>query len=250
MPHSFTTHPVVGQPGVGGLNWGTLLINWINSAEAAMNENLDSINNHDHDSDYAGLIHSHYAEQIETQVDGQNLDEALFDIMGQSSVPINLATIKSWYDVMNPDTSGISANASVSNMYWGVKIVCSPSSPIFVRSWEVIVKKGTSIIYQNSSSGSVFYVHETFGFESGDELTIQVKYYTGTNTVVSSDYYSHTYNPLVNPDIAALQTQLANLSLANIIDSLVQDDAAMTAFANRLQSSNLLANKIASILGT
>lgn len=110
------------------------------------------------------------------------------------------------------------------------------------------VRKGANIIYQSSGAGSVFYVHESFGFGPSDQITVQVKLYTGINSAITSEIYQHTYNPPVNPDIVALQSQIEGLTLGNIIDSLVQDDAAMTAFANRLQSSNLLANKIASIL--
>jgi hypothetical protein len=250
MSYSFPNKPVVGEPGIGEDNWGTLLNSLLTSIESAINTNLGLIGSHDHAAVYSTLVHGHQAGQILTPIEGKCLDEILSEINGQSTVPISLKTLSDWYNVLNPDISEIGAQANISSTYWGIVVTCNPSSPIFVRTWEVNVRKGTNIIYQSSGASSVFYVHESFGFEPNDQITVQVKLYTGINSAVTSEIYQFTYNPPLNPDIVALQSQVENLTLANIIDTLVADDAAMTAFANRLQASNLLANKVASIINT
>jgi hypothetical protein len=141
----------------------------------------------------------------------------------------------------NPDLKWTAVEIDPTNSQ--ILRVLYPQSNIYTMSYERFKDSGFDLI-----AGNVFYVHESFGFGPSDQITVQVKLYTGINSAITSEIYQHTYNPPVNPDIVALQSQIEGLTLGNIIDSLVQDDAAMTAFANRLQSSNLLANKIASIL--
>lgn len=247
--HTFPDKPIVGQPGIGEDNWGTLLNALFASYEAAINSNLGLIGTHNHDAAYAAKTHTHQADAIITPLTGTpTLDAVLASIVGGSEVPISLADLKAWYDIQNPDLTGIEASANVNSTYWGVMVVCSVSVPIFVRSWEVIVKKGESVLYQGSGAGNVFYVHDGCGFVASDELSVRVKLYTGANDSVTSLWYTHTYNPPTNPEISAMQAQLAGLTLGNIIDSLVQDENALNALANVLQGSNLLANKVANIM--
>jgi hypothetical protein len=282
MSHDFTTHPVVGEPGVGGLNWGVLLVNWINCAESAINSNLNSISGHDHDTRYfteteinswrnavtmdemgflhgvtaniqdqidgkAASGHGHEANNVECNVSG-NVGQAIFDISGGSSIPISLASLKNWYDIMNPEISGVTIQPHIKNGFGGIGIYCAASTPIFVRTWEIIVKKNNIIIYQASSSNPSFFVDEGEGFENGDSLSVQIRLYTGTNSCIVSDMYNYTYTRQESPAIAEIQAKLTNLTIVNIIDTFVQDDAAMTAQANRVASSTLLATKVASIM--
>lgn len=285
MPFTFPTKPVVGQPGVGSDNWGTLLNAWIASAESAMNSNLSSLGTHNHDDRYyteteistwrnavtqtemgylhgvtsaiqtqingkAAASHQHQTDSIITALTGTpTLSDVLQDIIEDNAVPISLKTLSDWYNVMNPDVSGVTIQPYISNRYEGIRILCAADATIFVRTWEVIVKKNDVIIYQVSGASPAFFVDEGEGFEDGDALTVQIKLYTGTSTVVTSSVYSHTYTKQTSPDILALQAQLADLTLANIIDTLIQDDGALTAVCNNVASSNLLATKVAAILG-
>jgi hypothetical protein len=247
--HTFPDKPIVGQPGIGQDNWGTVLNALFAAYEVAINSNQSQIINHSHDGVYAVKTHSHQADAIITPLTGTpTLDTVLSSIAGGSEVPISLADLKAWYDIQNPDLTGIEASANINSTYWGIVVVCSVSAPIFVRSWEVTVKKGESVLYQGSGAGNVFYVHDGCGFVATDELSVRVKLYTGTNDSVTSLWYTHTYNPPTNPEISAMQAQLDGLTIPNIVSAFKDDEAAMTALANILQGSNLLANKVSSLM--
>lgn len=247
--HTFPDKPIVGQPGIGQDNWGTVLNALFVAYEVAINSNQSQIINHSHDEVYAAKTHSHQADAIITPLSGTpTLDVVLSSIAGGSEVPISLATLKEWYDLYNPDLSGIEASASINSTHWGVVVVCSVSLPVFVRSWEVIVKKGEAVLYQGTGASNVFYIHDGCGFSVDETIEVRVKLYTGMNQSITSLWYEHLYTPPVSPQISAMQTQLDGLTIPNIVSAFKDDEAAMTALANILQGSNLLANKVSSLM--
>jgi hypothetical protein len=59
MSYSFPSKPVVGEPGIGEDNWGTLLNALLTALESAINTNLGLIGSHDHSGVYSPVGHTH-----------------------------------------------------------------------------------------------------------------------------------------------------------------------------------------------
>ncbi|MDN5354444.1 MAG: hypothetical protein PWQ09_1200 [Candidatus Cloacimonadota bacterium] len=248
---TYNDNPVVGQPGNGTENWGEILNDILDQLKANTNTLLSDLNTHQHNDLYSLLDHNHFANEIGTGIGGgQYVEDTLLEICGQDTVPISLKDLKTWYDTMNPDISGVSVSASFSDRYNGLEVVASCSPSVYVKGWKLILKKDGLVIHEESGNHSVFWVNKAIGLADGDNLSIQVIMYTGIDSSVSSSWYSHVYHPPVNPEIGNLEAQLANLTIANFIDSFIQNDAAMTALANYVHGSNLLATKVANIIQT
>jgi hypothetical protein len=215
MAYEYTQNPPVGEPGVGEQNWGDILNNILDELKSAANNNFNLIGNHNH------------PEYASTQV---------------------VDTLLAWYNTLNPDTSGVDISTTMHNTYWGLTIFCSTNPNIYVRTWQVTIRKAGNIIYQASQAGSLFYVPEGVGFSANDTLGIEIKLYTGITSTITSDPYTHIYDPPTVPAIGELQSQLSQLTMGNIIDSFIQSEPALTALANTLQGSNLLATKVANLI--
>jgi hypothetical protein len=246
---TYNDNPVVGQPGNGTENWGEILNVILDQLKTNTNTLLNDLNTHQHNDLYSLLGHNHFANEIGTGIGGgQYVEDTLLEICGQDTVPISLKDLKSWYDYLNPDIGGVSVSASISNRVNGLEVFANCNPAVYASGWKLIIKKDGLVIHEESGNSSLFWVNNAVGLNDGDVLSIQVIMFTGMDQSVGSSWYSHTYSKMISPEIQDLQNQLDNLTMANIIDSIVQDEAVMTALTNRLQGSNLLATKVANVM--
>jgi hypothetical protein len=268
MSYIFTETPELGAAGPG---YASDINAILDEAKAAINSNYDLIsslesvlNSHNHDDryyteseidtmleSYAASSHNHITSAIQSAIeDGSGatgLDDVLLAIVGASTVPVSLTTLKSWYDVMNPDVSASTVSASMYDSWYGIRVAASISPNVYVRAWKVTIKLGAAVVYEATGAGNVFMVPSD-NFSDGDALSIQVVAYTGTTDATTSSWYSHTYNENTHPMIASMQTQLDGLTVSAIVDAFAADADALQALANAVHSSNTLAQKVSELM--
>jgi len=211
------------------------VINDITNLEAELNSKSNT--DHDH-TGYADVSHSHsdYASSIAT------INNTLQTINDSISI------LQNTINLLLPDLGSVTIEADIDNIGGGIRITCTTSPIILIRSWNIKVRSLGSLIYNSENSSNVVFISgellsET---ESNTLLSITVTANSGQTTKAETFSFTYVKTPsLIDAKLASFQDIIDNeLTIANILDSIANDANVCQAQANMLQHSNTLVTKI------
>jgi len=207
---NFTDNPVVGS---NSGDWGAILNTILDELKTACNT-LDTTK--------ALINHTHiiYATTSDLSVEQQRID-----------------ALESLVNFMNPDLSEVSVAASVRNGGNGIQVAIAVTPSVYVRMFNVEVKKNGAIIHAVQSGSNNIFISESVGFEDGDILEVRGQIICGQDTTKYSEWYSHTYN-----------NAYPSLTVADVVAAFKNDESALQELANVLHDSNTLAQKVAELM--
>ena len=149
---------------------------------------------------------------------------------------------------MIPDLNSVVISATITNNAGGLSISVSVSPSVTVSTFFIEILYNSAVVCNMGIMAGGVYVSREALAVLPDTAQIQVRI-TAMNVVSSRETtYNHNYvrtNAPWEGRIAEVQAMIESLTVESIVTGFLNSDAAMTALANYVHSSNTLANKVA-----
>ncbi len=195
----------------------------ISTVTSQASTNANNLATHHHDADYSASAHTH------------------------GTYETAIAQLQALANTLDPDVTNVVISLSITNTYEGIVIQATATPDIYVRRWGFTIKKAGAVVANTGTGADSMLIPARWGFADDDTLEIQARLMTGVSSMKTSDWYAHTYERPTSPfeeQINAISAQLASVDIGAFVRAFVADDNAVQALANKVHTSNALAQKV------